>query len=251
MALGTQYPGYISIAESPENIEFGTCKIGNDFGEVKSASVKRTADKEELGNCNGALLAAILKNPRFELSLKTLFTLDVSPPGIGERIAFPLVGVTGHILDVSVEWEESGGRMLSIEATRWDSIGGNPQAKYFDGSEWTAITDTVAVTPSTAPTLVSATVAADGDTLTLVFSRAINLGSGSTFTVTDETNGENVPVYTSGSGTTTLVFALPETVQTGDTVTLDFVQPGNGWQGTDGHDVASITDGAVTNNSAI
>lgn len=251
MALGSQYPGYISISENPENIEFGTCKIGNDFGEAKSASVKRTADKEELSNCNGSILAAILRNPRFELSLKTLFTLDVSPPGLAERITFPLVGVIGHILDVSVEWEDAGGRMLNIEATRWDSIGGDVAAKYYDGSQWATISDTVAVTPSTAPTLVSATVAADGETITLVFSRAIYIGLGNVFTITDETNGEITPVYASGTGTTTIVFDLPEVVAGEETVTMDFTQPGNGWQGTDGHDVASIVDGVVANNSAI
>lgn len=250
MALGSQYPGYISISENPENIEFGSCKVGNDFGEVKSASVKRTADKEELSNCNGSILAAILRNPRFELSLKTLFTLDVSPPGLAERIAFPLVGVVGHILDVSVEWEDAGGRMMSIEATRWDSIGGDPAAKYFDGAGWASITDTVAVTASVAPTLVSATVAASGDSISLVFSRAISLGLLNVFTITDPTNGTTTPVYASGTGTTTLVFDLPSTVQSGETVTMDFTQPGNGWQALDGHDVASIADGAVTNSSA-
>lgn len=251
MSLAATYPGHIVIAESPQNIKFSTCEVGNDFGECRSASVKRTADKQDLADARGSLLAAILSNPRFELSLKTLFTADVTPAGLGERIVFPFVGVIGHVLDATIDWESSDGRMLSIEATRWDSIGGAPKAQVFDGTAWKEIDDPVAglVTAPTAPTLVSATINEDGDQVTLVFSRAVHLGLGNVFTVTGDTAGELIPTYASGTGTTTLVFDLPDTIVSGETVTMDFTQPGNGWQGTDGMDVASIADGAVTNSS--
>lgn len=144
MALATQYPGFIVIADTPQNIIFGTCQIGDDFGEVKSAGVKRTADKEELQKATGSLKACVLKNPRFELSLKVLFTADKDAPGIGEQIAFPLVEVVGRIMDVSIDWEDSSGRMMTIEATKWDSLDGET-AEAYSGTAWSAVTDTVAI----------------------------------------------------------------------------------------------------------
>lgn len=146
MALNTLYPGHIVIADSPENIIFGTCEIANSFGEVKSADVKRTADQEMLNNAKGSLRACVLKNPRFELSLETLFTDDITAPGIGEAIGFPLVGVIGRILDVTPKWSDAGGRTLSITATSWDSLGasGSGAASCYNGSTWTAVVDTVA-----------------------------------------------------------------------------------------------------------
>ncbi len=145
MALNTTYPGYISIADSPENIIFGTVQVGSAFGVCQSAAVKRTADKEELDAAQGSLLAAILRKTRFELTLKTLFTADKSAPGIGERITFPLVGVVGHILDVSVDWENTQGRQLGIEATSWDVFDATTVAKHYNGSAWVAVADTVAI----------------------------------------------------------------------------------------------------------
>lgn len=136
MSLNTTYPDHIVIAESPQNIVFGTCMLGEIFGSVESASVKRTADKEEIKRCGNKLLAAILSNQRFELSLKTLLTEDAGEPELGMTIGFPLANVSGRILDYTVEWEKAGQRMLSIEATSWDSFSekGAAYAGFYDYS---------------------------------------------------------------------------------------------------------------------
>lgn len=105
------------------SIVFGTCMLGSTFGQVKSATLKRTADKDLLNNCKGNLRAAILKNARFELTLKTVFDDSVDPPGLGDEITLPLVGLTARVMEVPIEWTEGGERMLSIDATRWDSLG--------------------------------------------------------------------------------------------------------------------------------
>lgn len=142
MSLNTRYPDHIIIADTPDNVVFGTCMLGEVFGSVESASVKRASDKEELKKCGGKLLAAILSNQRFELSLKTLFTEDAGEPELGGTIDFPLLGIKGRILDFSVEWEKSGQRMLSIEATSWDSLGvdGSGSAYYYNpGVDWVVI----------------------------------------------------------------------------------------------------------------
>jgi len=100
----------------------GTCMLGNAFGEVESASVKRTADKEEIEGCSGALRAFFLKKPRFELKLETLFANGVDAPGLMDKIALPLVGVFARVVDIEVKWAKGKSRMLSIDATSWDSL---------------------------------------------------------------------------------------------------------------------------------
>jgi len=249
MALAAQYPGHIVIADDPQNIIFGTTQVGDEFGEVKSASVKRTADKEDLANAKGSLKAAILRNPRFELSLETLFTADVSAPGIGEQILFPLVGVVGRILDVEVKWEDASGRMLSITATKWDSLTGET-AEHFDGASWTPVEDTVEVSSPNAPTVTAAVINAAGTTLTLTFSAPVTTPVISTgITLAASVTGAVNALYASGSGSNVIVYNLSAEIQDADVVTMDYVQPGNGIQSLAGVDVASINDRAVTNNS--
>jgi hypothetical protein len=105
-----------------DQLIFGTCMLGSAFGQIKTASLKRTADRELIANCHGNLRAVLLKNPRFELVLKTVFDSTVTAPGLMEEITLPLVAVTARIMDVSVEWDENGERMLSIEASHWDAL---------------------------------------------------------------------------------------------------------------------------------
>jgi hypothetical protein len=153
MSLNTTIPGYLAIGELPENVIFGTAQIGDDFGTVKSATLDRTGDTEEILNGNGGLRTLLINNPRSEFSLDTLFTSDVEAPGLGELIAFPLLAdtlgnpVCGSILKVTVKWEEKGARMLTITATNWDSLGARPTAKSFDPATgtWSAVEQTVAL----------------------------------------------------------------------------------------------------------
>lgn len=122
MGLETRYPGEILIADDPANLVWGTCALGETYGSVESANVDRASDVDELVKCNGILLAAVLSNHKFQLTLKTIFTVDVIAPGIGESIDFPLAGISGRILKAGVEWEKKGHKMLSIEATSWDGL---------------------------------------------------------------------------------------------------------------------------------
>jgi hypothetical protein len=134
MSLTTTFPDHIVIADSPENIVFGTCMLGETFGSVESASIKRASDLEELKGCGNKLFAAILSNPRFEMTLKTLFTTGATEPVLGGTIDFPIGGIKGRILDWSVDWEKAGQRMLNITATSWDhlSVSGSGYAVYYN-----------------------------------------------------------------------------------------------------------------------
>jgi len=112
---------------------------------------------------------------------------------------------------------------------------------------------TVTVNGSAAPTLSSATIGSDGTTWTLVFSEAVTIGSGgsSGFSVTMTNAGAITLTYSSGDGTSTLVYTGDVTVQGGDTVSsgLDYTQPGDGIEDADGYDLASFTGASVSNNS--
>ncbi len=101
----------------------------------------------------------------------------------------------------------------------------------------------------TAPTLTSATIPAAGTTISLLHSETVNIGVGGnggwTLTVTPSAT----MAYASGSGSNTLVYNLNRTVATGESLTISYAQPGNGVEDTNGNDLASISNAAVTNNS--
>jgi hypothetical protein len=124
MSFDTTYENPI-VLNNEFNVVFGTAMLGTTYGEVISCGVKRTADKIEIEGNNGNLLACILKNPRFEASFEILFPADTEAavPSLGAQIDFPLAEIAGNVLECEVKWANSAGRMLSITATHWDSIG--------------------------------------------------------------------------------------------------------------------------------
>lgn len=105
---------------------------------------------------------------------------------------------------------------------------------------------------NTPPTLTSATIAANGTTLTLVFSKAAEAGTQDnqdlSFTAT---NGTLSAKYVSGSGTATLVYSLIRTVYQTETVTLNYDALWSGIKDLAGNNLASIMARLVTNNSTV
>lgn len=108
---------------------------------------------------------------------------------------------------------------------------------------------TAVVTDPAAPTLTSATVAANGTTVTLVFSAALTGDPGGWSMLED---GEN-PVgltYASGGGTATHVYTADPTVLLDQTLTISYTAPAGGLTaGTYKVPLAAISAAAVTNNS--
>lgn len=120
MALDTTLGN--NVLALTNTIVWGTMMLGDDFGEIISASVKRTGDKKEIENGAGNLRAFLLTKARFELNFETRFDSAVEAPGLMNEIDFPLVGVTGRVLDVTPKWEGGKERILTIEASFWDSL---------------------------------------------------------------------------------------------------------------------------------
>jgi hypothetical protein len=104
---------------------------------------------------------------------------------------------------------------------------------------------------TTAPTLVSATIAANGTTLTLVFSEKVVFGSGDIADFAfDATAGPfTIASYDSGTGTATIVCTISRAVDAAEVVTLDYVQPGDGIADLSSNLLASFTEAVVTNDS--
>jgi hypothetical protein len=102
------------------------------------------------------------------------------------------------------------------------------------------------------PVLVSATLAADGVSLSLLFSRAITATINTGVTVTPS-SGTATATYASGTTTTTLVYTLSRAISStanGGSLTVSYTQPGNGLEATDdGQDVLTFTNTSVINNS--
>jgi hypothetical protein len=106
---------------------------------------------------------------------------------------------------------------------------------------------------TTPPTLSSATIGTDGETWTLAFNENVTIGAGGSggWAVTMSVAGSVGLTYSSGDGTSSLVYTGDTVVNSGETVSsgLDYTQPGDGIEDTSGNDLANISSHAVTNNS--
>lgn len=144
MAYTTRYEGQIFIADNPEDLVFGTAMLGDDYGEVISASIVREADVSEV-IAAGSLKAAILQNPKFQFEFEVMFRDSIEAPGLAEIIVFPLAGISGRVMPpVSIKWGEGQHRSLAIKVTSWDHMANNEgagNAFEFDGTNFTEISD--------------------------------------------------------------------------------------------------------------
>lgn len=137
MALATTYPENILIGD--DAVVWGTAALGTSYGQVKAASFDRDASQQEIMGNQGGLRALVMANPAQKLSFTTVFDSGVTAPGLGDEIAFPLVGVTGRVLNAKVNWTEAGSRELALEVAYWDSIdnGSDAMEAYSgDTSSW-------------------------------------------------------------------------------------------------------------------
>lgn len=98
---------------------------------------------------------------------------------------------------------------------------------------------------ATAPTIQSAIISADGETLTIVLSEVVNGHSGFTLT---PSGGAAGLTYSSGDGTDTLVFAIDRVIYDTETATGDYA-PGD-VEDLSGNALEASAGFAVTNNSA-
>lgn len=103
---------------------------------------------------------------------------------------------------------------------------------------------------TTPPTLSSATIGSSGTQMTLTFGESVTIGSGgNSGWTTSLSGGAATLTYSSGSGTSALVYTISRTIDSGETGTVAYTQPSNGIEDAAGNDLATISSGSVTNNS--
>jgi hypothetical protein len=107
--------------------------------------------------------------------------------------------------------------------------------------------------PPTPPSLNSATINSTGTTMTLGFSVSCTTGAGGNGGVTLSASGGAVTwTYASGSGSTVYVGNLSRAILSSETVTVSYVQPGDGIESTvDQVDLADFSNEPVTNGSTV
>lgn len=104
---------------------FGTVELGSTFGQVESGSLERTIEELGVPDGFGGFQAYLLTNPGYTLQITAIFPTTGTLPVDGEPIAFPN-GVTGNVINWTLNWEAKGNRKITITAKQWASIGSNP-----------------------------------------------------------------------------------------------------------------------------
>lgn len=127
-----------ALKDADDDLVLGTCMLGNEFGEVESASLTRSVTEQEIEGCDGNLRALILKNPMTELQLEVIFPSSVGAPGIMESIGLPLMGYSGRITNVVVNWTKGDLRKMTITAKQWDALATAGAYKLVAGA-WAAL----------------------------------------------------------------------------------------------------------------
>ncbi len=102
----------------------------------------------------------------------------------------------------------------------------------------------------TPPLLLGAVIPSSGVAVSFTLSEAVTFGAGGNGGWTANISGGAATLtYSSGSGTSTLVYALSRTVNAGETATVSYVQPGNGIKDAAGNQLASVSGVFLVNGS--
>ena len=96
------------------------------------------------------------------------------------------------------------------------------------------------------PLLVDASVITNGTEIRLTFTEVVNFGAGGNggFALT-ASGGASTMTYDSGAGTRYLVYTLSRAIDSDETVTVDYTQPGDGVIDVDTNELASFSGEAV------
>lgn len=147
----------------------------------------------------------------------------------------------------------NGNFALTANSTAGNNLGSPYDTDQYGSSRATWTRGAIEFGDTTPPTLSSATIPSAGNVINFVFSEAVSIGAGGNAGWSFGMSGGAVTAtYSSGSGSSTLVYTLSRTVLSGETKSsgLDYTQPGNGIEDASGNDLAALTGASVTNNSS-
>lgn len=102
------------------------------------------------------------------------------------------------------------------------------------------------------PTLLAAIIAFDGDSIDLTFDKIVVFGAGGNGGWTlNMSGGASTMTFSSGSGTTVLVYTLSRSIAANETGDVDYTQPGNGVENQQGDDLVTFIDFPVSTGSRL
>ena len=142
---------------------------------------------------------------------------------------------------------ETGTYNYTQPGNGWEGTSGGTDVASFNIAP---ITNNSTQTPA-APLVTAVTIPAAGTFVNITYDSLVVFGSGGNSGHTlSMSGGASIMTYSSGSGTNTLNYSLSRVIQSGETGTLAYTQPGNGVESsTSFADVASYSGRSVTNNS--
>jgi hypothetical protein len=102
-------------------VEWGSAGAGTSaLGIVRSASVKKASEKEQVPNNLGETVGLVLWDQRSDLSMEVIAVESVTQPAVGDAIT--IGGVAGKVLDCELKWENKGLKGLSITAVAYAAM---------------------------------------------------------------------------------------------------------------------------------
>lgn len=211
-----------------------------------------TAPADGVQDAAGNLLATITDNPVDNDSTQApvVATPEFSPAA-GAYGSTQSVSVTCDTADALIYYTTNGSDPTEsdtlVEGTIAVATGVTLKAKAFKTGYTSSAVATAVYTIN--PTLLSATVEADGVTWTLVFSAPVSQGAGSGTLSATLSSGTTSLTLTGGEDTDTLTYTGSNTVNAGVTGTVAYTQDGNGLEDAAGNDVQSFSGFAFSNES--
>jgi hypothetical protein len=118
-------------------------------------------------------------------------------------------------------------------------------------AQWLMVVGSKGGTDSTPPTMTSATIPAAGNVINLVYDEVVSVGAGGNTGWVLTMTAPTTMAYASGNGSNTLVYTLSRPVNTGESITIAYTQPGDGIEDATGNDLASLSGVGVTNSSGL
>lgn len=271
-----------SSGDGTQNLVF---TISRPIGNTETGTLAYTQPTDGIQDTTGNDLAtiaskAVVNSSTQDLSAPTLSTATIPSTGgtlvlvFNEAVTSPLedfeggfsgfaLTMSGGAVTVGSLLSGDGTTTLTFDLSRTiiagetgtlDFVHSDDAVENTSGTDLESISDREVTNDSTAdltaPTLQSATIDAEGTSLTLAFDDTMTSDVGGTGGVTVSLSGGlATATYSSGDGTSSLVYGLSRTVEAGETGTVSYEQPGDGLQDSSGNELLSFSDQEITNSS--
>ena len=262
---GTTTPDYV-ISRTIEGAE--TCTIAfdgssNSLEDAVGNDVASFSGESVTNNASGDTIPPAYSSSAFNTA-GTAITITLNEAtvfGAGGNTGFAIASCSGGA--VTPTYSSGSGSTALVYTLSRAILSGETgctvaHTQVGNGAEDSAGNDVItfgaqAITNSStnvAPTYSSSAINTAGTEITVTLTESVDFGAGGNggFAL-DFSGGVVTPTYSSGSGSTALVYTLSRTIQAGETGTVEYTQVGNGIEDLTFVDLATFPVQSVTNNS--